>query len=169
LPQSACDISLPPRHVWKGFARATDGNYGHLLPTVGLLLLEQIIPWATQGFLQAYQRGNKRVHLCRLNALKRAHVQIGGFRELFLCNAALFAQQEAMLAASIDRAKGSQAERLESKLRLNGGQMTMRDLKRSGFEEAAVRRIAYESPIRFSIETVKPEKGGRESEIVKVV
>jgi len=80
-----------------------------------------------------------------------------------------YAQQEAMLAASIERAKGSQAERLESKIRLNGGQMTMRDLKRSGFEEAAVRLTACESPFCFSIENVKPERGGRESEIVKAV
>jgi hypothetical protein len=47
--------------------------------------------------------------------------------------------------------------------------MTMRDLKRSGIEEAAVRRIARETPFRFYIESVKPEKGGRESEIVRVV
>ena len=80
-----------------------------------------------------------------------------------------FAQQELMLAASIDQARESQADRLESKLRASGGRMTMRDLKRTGFNEAAVRRIIGANPFRFQIQTVKPEGGGRESEIVRVV
>jgi hypothetical protein len=72
-----------------------------------------------------------------------------------------------MLAASVERSKESQAERLESRLRLNGGQTTMRELKRAGFEDESVRWIVQENPLRFSIEIMKPEKGGRESEIVK--
>jgi hypothetical protein len=43
-----------------------------------------------------------------------------------------FARQEAMLAASMDRERENQADRLESKLRANGGRMTMRDLRLAG-------------------------------------
>ena len=56
-----------------------------------LFLPKQILPTATESRLQAHERRRQGVHLRRLDALKRAHVQIHGFREHFLCDAALFA------------------------------------------------------------------------------
>ena len=44
----------------------------------------------------------------------------------------------------------------------------MREVKRAGFEEAAVRRIIGANPFRFQIQKVKPEGGGRESEVVEL-
>ena len=161
------------------------------MPTVGLLLLEQILPRATQGGLQAQERRRQGVHLCRLDPLKRADVQVHGFRvssepRIVTCTSEAEKTFDACHNAIVDRdesgdlpeplqpfasrvaeqAKESQAERLESKLRANGGRMTMRELKRAGYEEATIRRLIRENPFRLHLVTVKPEGGGRESEVV---